>query len=99
MIREGLLDHDGPLPRVIVHGHTVTKSLMPEVSPWRIAIDTGAYGSGQLTCLAVSEDERNLHFIFAKTEGGCIQIERQVAAYSMSSLPLRQIAFCWAHRH
>ncbi|MBA8906459.1 metallophosphoesterase [Aminobacter ciceronei] len=79
MIREGFLDHDGPLPRVIVHGHTVTRSLMPEVSSWRIAIDTGAYGSGRLTCLAVSEDERILHFMFATAEGGHVGITRQDA--------------------
>jgi len=80
MIRQGFLDHEGPLPRVIVHGHTVTKSLMPEVSPWRIAIDTGAYGSGRLTCLAVSEDERSLRLMFAVSSGSRIQIERQYSA-------------------
>lgn len=82
MIREGFLDHDGPLPRMIVHGHTPTKSSMPERLPSRIAIDTGAYATGRLTCLAVSEDERILCFMFATAVSGHIGVTRQDAAHA-----------------
>jgi serine/threonine protein phosphatase 1 len=38
---------------VIVHGHTVTETMRPEIHPNRIAIDTGAYAGGPLTCLVL----------------------------------------------
>lgn len=77
LIREGFLEHEGPLSHVIVHGHTVTKDFLPEVKANRISIDTGAYHSGRLTCLAVSPDERNLHFVFATAAHGRVQISTQ----------------------
>jgi serine/threonine protein phosphatase 1 len=50
-IRYDFLLHEGAFEKVIVHGHTpVTR---PEVHPNRINIDTGAYASGQLTCLVL----------------------------------------------
>lgn len=47
-IREGFLDYAGPLPRRIVHGHTIMGPL-PVVTPNRISIDTGAFRTGVLT--------------------------------------------------
>lgn len=41
---------------VVVHGHWVRAE--PEVRPNRIGIDTGAYASGVLTCLALRGEER-----------------------------------------
>ena len=41
---------------VVVHGHTIVERV--EERPNRIAIDTGAYHSGILTCLVVEEGER-----------------------------------------
>lgn len=38
---------------VVVHGHTVTDEMRPEIHPNRIAIDTGAYAGGPLTCLVL----------------------------------------------
>ncbi|MBK20646.1 MAG: metallophosphoesterase [Rhodospirillaceae bacterium] len=40
----------------IVHGHSIVD--MPEFYPNRIAIDTGAYYSGRLTCLVLEGQER-----------------------------------------
>lgn len=48
-IREPFLSFSGTLPKVVVHGHTVTDE--PTVRNHRIGLDTGAYYSGQLTCL------------------------------------------------
>ena len=54
-IREDFLlssaDHD----HRVVHGHTITWS--PEVRANRIGIDTGAFASGVLTCLAVEGEQ------------------------------------------
>lgn len=35
--------------KTVVHGHTIRE--MPLVTPWRIAIDTGAYASGRLSAV------------------------------------------------
>ncbi|WP_181176930.1 metallophosphoesterase [Mesorhizobium sp. B2-6-4] len=74
MIRDRFLDHEGQLSHIIVHGHTPTSDSMPDSRPYRIAIDTGAYASGRLTCLAISADERNLHFLFATASGASIEV-------------------------
>lgn len=76
MIRDRFLDHEGQLSHIIVHGHTPTSDSMPDLRPYRIAIDTGAYASGRLTCLAISADERNLHFLFATASGRSIEVTR-----------------------
>lgn len=52
-IRQGFLDHAGPLSHIVVHGHSITDSKLPEVVGSRIAIDTGAYGTGRLTALII----------------------------------------------
>jgi serine/threonine protein phosphatase 1 len=54
-IREDFLFHEEPFSKVIVHGHTPV--MQPEVRPNRINIDTGAYATGQLTCLVLEGDE------------------------------------------
>jgi serine/threonine protein phosphatase 1 len=50
-IREEFIRSDYLFERRIVHGHTPCKS--PEILPNRINIDTGAYITGRLTCLAL----------------------------------------------
>jgi diadenosine tetraphosphatase ApaH/serine/threonine PP2A family protein phosphatase len=55
-IRGKFLDFKGPLPKTVVHGHTVTGSYLPEIHPNRIALDTGAVFSGHLTCAIFDED-------------------------------------------
>ncbi|MEI6069720.1 MAG: metallophosphoesterase family protein [Methylococcaceae bacterium] len=47
-IREEFLNNEIFHGKVIVHGHTVTDE--PEIRHNRIALDTGAYASGRLTC-------------------------------------------------
>ena len=43
--------------RIVVHGHSIIHE--PEIRPNRIAIDTGAYATGRLTCLVLDGDERS----------------------------------------
>lgn len=47
LIRHEFLNHDGPLPVRVVHGHTPMKA--PEATPWRVSVDTGAFATGRLT--------------------------------------------------
>ncbi len=57
-IRDEFLDCDRDFGKVVVHGHSI--SLDPEFRVNRIGIDTGAYRSGQLTCLVLEGTERQL---------------------------------------
>ncbi|WP_292517507.1 metallophosphoesterase family protein [Mesorhizobium sp.] len=79
MIREPFLQYPGELSHIVVHGHTPTSNFLPEKERCRIAIDTGAYATGRLTCLVVSADERILHFLFAIGAAGDVEITREEA--------------------
>jgi serine/threonine protein phosphatase 1 len=57
-IRDEFLDSERDFGKIVVHGHSI--SLDPEFRPNRIGIDTGAYRSGQLTCLVLEGTERRL---------------------------------------
>jgi len=57
-IRDEFLDSDRDFGKIVVHGHSI--SLDPEFRMNRIGIDTGAYRSGQLTCLVLEGTERTL---------------------------------------
>ena len=50
-IREEFISASGPFSHRIVHGHTI----VPEVEflPHRIAVDTGAYATGRLSCVVL----------------------------------------------
>ncbi|MBS7539996.1 metallophosphoesterase [Ancylobacter lacus] len=52
-IREEFLNSAEDFGRYVVHGHTVVPAV--DIRPNRINIDTGAYDSGQLTCLVVED--------------------------------------------
>ncbi|MEP5937080.1 MAG: metallophosphoesterase family protein [Erythrobacter sp.] len=55
-IRERFLRHEGPLPKVVVHGHTIFDDVTDRGS--RIGIDTGAFRTGVLTALVLEEDQK-----------------------------------------
>lgn len=55
-IRDRFLKHEGELPKVVVHGHTIFDEVMDRGS--RIGIDTGAFRSGVLTALVLDGEER-----------------------------------------
>ena len=54
-IRGAFLFSDADFGKIVVHGHT--PAMAPEVKANRIGIDTGAYASGRLTCVALGEGE------------------------------------------
>jgi serine/threonine protein phosphatase 1 len=53
-IRDDFLLHEEDFGGVVVHGHTPTYK--PDIRSNRINIDTGAYATGQLTCLVLQGD-------------------------------------------
>ncbi|QIQ86920.1 metallophosphoesterase [Erythrobacter sp.] len=57
-IRDRFLDHEGPLEKVVVHGHTIFEKVMDCGN--RIGIDTGAFRSGVLTALVLEADQRRI---------------------------------------
>lgn len=50
-IRDGFLEYDRPLDKVVVHGHSVSDQ--PQLREHRIGIDTGACYGNALTCLVL----------------------------------------------
>lgn len=57
-IRERFLSHEGPLEKVVIHGHTIFEHVMDCGN--RIGIDTGAFRSGVLTALVLEGDQRRI---------------------------------------
>ena len=53
-IREPFLSNLAPLPYIVVHGHTPTAE--PQLFGSRIGIDTGAFATGILTALRLTQD-------------------------------------------
>ncbi len=65
-IRDRFLNHEGPLEKVVVHGHTIFDQVMDCGN--RIGIDTGAFRSGVLTALVLDSDQRRI--LQARANGG-----------------------------
>lgn len=57
-IRDRFLNHQGPLEKVVVHGHTIFDEVMDCGN--RIGIDTGAFRSGVLTTLVLEGDQKRI---------------------------------------
>jgi diadenosine tetraphosphatase ApaH/serine/threonine PP2A family protein phosphatase len=55
-IRDTFLYSELEHGKLVVHGHT--PSVVPEIRPNRIGIDTAAYATGRLTCLVLEKDQR-----------------------------------------
>lgn len=74
-IRYDFLEHTRPLEKIVVHGHTPTDSALPEVHANRIAVDTGAFRSGHLTCAIVDETgAAPLRFLSTDDHGAKIEV-------------------------
>jgi serine/threonine protein phosphatase 1 len=56
-IREPFLSSEIPHNSFVVHGHTPTKSGLPDLRPNRVNIDTGACFGGELTAAAFTEEQ------------------------------------------
>jgi serine/threonine protein phosphatase 1 len=50
-IRSPFLEWGRRMEKVVVHGHSITPE--PQLLPWRIGIDTGAFATGHLTALVL----------------------------------------------
>jgi serine/threonine protein phosphatase 1 len=50
-IRDEFLLYEEELGKIVVHGHTPVREI--DIRPNRINIDTGAYATGQLSCLVI----------------------------------------------
>ncbi len=72
-IREKFLSHEGPLPKVVIHGHTIFNEVVDCGN--RIGIDTGAFRTGVLTALVLEADSRRL--IQAIEEDGVVRTENR----------------------
>ncbi len=70
-IRERFLAHEGPLEKVVVHGHTIFDRVMDCGN--RIGIDTGAFRSGVLTALVLEGDQRRI-IQACSSNGGPVEI-------------------------
>lgn len=70
-IRERFLNHEGPLEKVVVHGHTIFDRVMDCGN--RIGIDTGAFRSGVLTALVLEGDQRRILQACA-SDGGPVEV-------------------------
>ncbi|PSJ60417.1 metallophosphoesterase [Pseudaminobacter soli (ex Li et al. 2025)] len=71
-----IVNFSGELEKIVVHGHVITESRMPEVYPHRVAVDTGAYATGRLTAVRLSPNPSGLAFLSAvSTDSGDIRIE------------------------
>ncbi len=57
-IREAFLKGNWRGPQVVVHGHTPQAA--PQLEPWRIGIDTGAYATGVLTAVRLQGADREI---------------------------------------
>lgn len=72
-IRDRFLRFQGPLPKIVVHGHTMTESFLPELHANRIALDTAAVHSGHLTC-AVFDGDSPPRFLATDDHGAAIEV-------------------------
>jgi serine/threonine protein phosphatase 1 len=53
-IRDEFLNSNADFGKIVVHGHTPAPE--PDVRPNRINIDTGAFATGRLTCVALDDE-------------------------------------------
>ena len=56
-IREEFLPCQDEYPWRVVHGHTITQSGQVEIYHNRIAVDTGAYKGGALSCVVLESND------------------------------------------
>jgi serine/threonine protein phosphatase 1 len=63
-ICEGFLRFERPFGKIVVHGHTPV--VKPEARANRINIDTGAFATSVLTCLALEGTQRRFLTVGAR---------------------------------
>jgi hypothetical protein len=60
---------------IVVHGHTITDARRPLVTHSRIALDTGAFGTGHLTTLIIGPVSDSLEFAWTAQSETAITVE------------------------
>ncbi len=78
-IREDFLNHPHPLPRRVVHGHTIMGDLAV-VTINRVSIDTGAYRSGVLTAAVLDGPDVSFLQAIGAPDRGAIVREAKLSA-------------------
>ncbi|MCQ8240063.1 metallophosphoesterase family protein [Rhizosaccharibacter radicis] len=76
-IREPFLSFAGPLPRRVVHGHTIMGD-RPVVTDNRISIDTGAYRSGILTAAVLDGGDLAFLQTAGRPDEGAVRREEEL---------------------
>ncbi|WP_320188502.1 metallophosphoesterase [Agrobacterium rosae] len=84
-IREEFLDYTGHFEKTIVHGHTITKSELPEVRANRISLDSGSFATRRVSAAIFSDDVLN-GFVVAEINE-CAQVIRLFDA-EMQATPI-----------
>ncbi|MDB5616484.1 metallophosphoesterase [Tardiphaga sp.] len=74
-IRKPFLEYPEHLSHIVVHGHTITDTRCPLVTQSRIALDTGAYGTGHLTTLIIDPVADSLEFAWTVQSDSEITVE------------------------
>lgn len=54
-IRQPFLSHEGSFGKIVVHGHSPVAAV--DIRPNRINIDTGAYATSRLSCIALERND------------------------------------------
>lgn len=73
-IRDEFLESDHDFGRLVVHGHTPSKSGTPDHRPNRLNLDTKAYRSGILSCAAFEPGSRAPRFLNVSIEAALPRI-------------------------
>ena len=62
-IRKGFLDSTKVLEKIVVHGHTITGSSLPEIYDNRVALDVGSYRTDKIAAAIFVDDELDGFFV------------------------------------
>jgi serine/threonine protein phosphatase 1 len=62
-IRKGFLDSTTALEKIVVHGHTITGSTLPEIYENRVALDVGSYRTDKIAAAIFVDDELDGFFV------------------------------------
>jgi serine/threonine protein phosphatase 1 len=69
-IRDDFLGYLGTFEKIVVHGHTITKSELPEIHQNRIALDTGSYRTGRIAAAIFVDDQVSGFIVSEATKHG-----------------------------
>lgn len=74
-VRNEFTDHTGPLPRIVVHGHSPLDPARPVVTENRISLDTNAWQTGVLSLAVIETESDQIKFFATNPDGHVAAIE------------------------